>query len=47
MAGVSGGGQGSIDGDVFCPKGCDTTLQNDDQWFYTPDYPLRSLQVTP
>ena len=34
---------GSPDGGVFAPKGCDTTLQNDDQWFFYPEYGIREL----
>jgi len=29
---------------IFCPKGCDTTLQEGDHWFYTPGDSIRSLK---
>ena len=30
-------------GDTYVPKCCDTTLQNDDQWFFYPEYGIREL----
>ena len=29
----------------WCPKGCDTTLQENDEWFYIQEVPIRSLST--
>eukprot|EP01129_Flabellula_baltica_P002831 TRINITY_DN12731_c0_g1_i2.p1 TRINITY_DN12731_c0_g1~~TRINITY_DN12731_c0_g1_i2.p1 ORF type:complete len:290 (-),score=66.72 TRINITY_DN12731_c0_g1_i2:28-897(-) len=36
-------GPGDPDSDVWCPVGCDTTLQLDDSWFFTPGLGIRTL----
>lgn len=38
-------GQGSPKGDYFCPAETDTTLQEADNWFWRPDFPIRNLSV--
>jgi alpha-L-fucosidase len=35
--------KGDPDSSVWCPKGCDTTLQNGDVWFYEKGSSIRSL----
>ena len=37
-------GKGNPDSPLFCPKGVDTTLQTDDKWFHTNNYPIRTLE---
>ena len=37
-------GRGNPDSSLFCPKGVDTTLQTDDKWFHTNEYPIRTLE---
>ena len=37
-------GRGDPDSSLFCPKGVDTTLQTDDKWFHTNEYPIRTLE---
>lgn len=39
------GATGHPDSPVWCPKGCDTTLQENDEWFYIPEVPIRSLST--
>lgn len=36
-------GVGQINSTLWCPKGCDTTLQVDDTWFYDSTKAIRSL----
>lgn len=43
--GCGGQDPGHPDSDDWCPKGCDTTLQDNDVWFYSPGESIRSLQV--
>ena len=38
-----GPGVGSPDGAYFCPAESDTTLQENDQWFWKPGFPIRNL----
>ena len=38
-----GSGGGSPDGAYFCPAESDTTLQENDQWFWRSGHPIRSL----
>ena len=38
-----GAGQGSPNGNAFCPAETDTTLQEGDQWFWKPNNSIRSL----
>ena len=38
-------GLGDPNGNVFCPAETDTTLQDFDQWFWRPDFPIRNLSV--
>ena len=38
-----GRGPGSPDGEFFCPVESDTTLQEDEQWFWKPGLPIRNL----
>lgn len=42
---TGGGGKGYPNGTFFCPKGCDTTLQQGDHWFWEPDRSIRTLAV--
>eukprot|EP01062_Namystynia_karyoxenos_P053457 TRINITY_DN4328_c0_g1_i1.p1 TRINITY_DN4328_c0_g1~~TRINITY_DN4328_c0_g1_i1.p1 ORF type:complete len:631 (+),score=193.04 TRINITY_DN4328_c0_g1_i1:57-1895(+) len=42
QGGTAGGGQ--YDGPDWVPGESDTTLQENDQWFYRKDYPIRSLK---
>ena len=41
---TGGSSKGDPNSDVFCPKGCDTTLQNGDVWFFEAASTIRSLQ---
>jgi alpha-L-fucosidase len=43
--GCEGQDPGHPDDHEWCPKGCDTTLQDNDLWFYSPGKSIRSLQV--
>ena len=43
--GCEGGNPGHPDSPDWCPKGCDTTLQDHDRWFYDPDGTIRSLET--
>ena len=36
-------GRGDASSSIWCPKGCDTTLQNGDVWFYEKSSSLRTL----
>ena len=44
--GCQGGNTGDPNSNEWCPKGCDTTLQVGDKWFYDPATPIRSLQMS-
>ena len=39
------GPAGHPESSEWCPKGCDTTLQENDEWFYIPEVPIRSLST--
>ena len=39
------GGTGDPNSTEWCPKGCDTTLQDRDEWFYVPNITIRSLET--
>ena len=40
---TGGNGLGDPNSPVVCPKGCDTTLQEGDHWFYTSGDAIRTL----
>jgi len=40
---TGGNGKGDPNSMLFCPKGCDTTLQNGDVWFYEKSSSIRTL----